>query len=128
MKIATIIVRVLLGLLYVMSSIVVLFNLVKAPEPTGAVKTFMDGMMATKYLLPFIKITELVCGLLLLSGRFVPLATVMIFPVTLNIFFFHIFVAPEGVVTGVIVLAMNLFLAYACRKNYQTLLAAKIAT
>lgn len=86
MKIAIIIVRVLLGLIYVMSSIVVLFNLVKAPEPTGAVKTFMEGMMATKYLLPFIKITELVCGLLLLSGRFVPLATVMIFPVTLNIF------------------------------------------
>lgn len=128
MKIATIIVRVLLGLIYVMSSIVVLFNLVKAPEPTGVVKTFMEGVMATKYLLPFIKITELVCGLLLLSGRFVPLATVMIFPVTINIFFFHLFAAPEGVVTGVVVLAMNLFLAYACRKNYQTLLAAKITT
>jgi len=127
MKIATIIVRILLGLIYVMSSIVVLFNLVKAPEPTGAVKTFMDGMMATKYLLPFIKITELVCGLLLLSGRFVTLATVMIFPVTLNIFFFHVFVAPEGMITGVVVLVMNLFLAYACQKNYQTLLAAKIA-
>ncbi len=128
MKIATIIVRILLGLLYAFSAIVVLFNLVKAPEPTGAVKTFMEGMMATKYLLPFVKITELVCGLLLISGRFVPLATVMIFPVTINIFFFHIFVAPEGVVTGVVVLAMNLFLAYACRKNYEGLLAAKITT
>lgn len=128
MKIATIIVRVLLGLLYAFSAIVVLFNLVKAPEPTGAVKTFMDGMMATKYLLPLVKITELVCGLLLISGRFVPLATVMIFPVTINIFLFHIFVAPEGVVTGVIVLVMNLFLAYACRKNYEGLLTAKITT
>jgi len=127
MKIATIIVRILLGLLYTMSAIVVLFNLVKAPEPTGAVKEFMEGAIATKYLFPFIKITELVCGLLLLSGRFVPLATVMIFPVTLNIFLFHIFTAPEGMITGIVVLAMNLFLAYACRKNYQTLLAAKIA-
>jgi putative oxidoreductase len=128
MKIAIIVVRILLGLLYVMSSIVVLFNLVKAPEPTGATKTFMEGMMATKYLLPFVKITELVCGLLLISGRFVPLATVMIFPITINIFLFHIFVAPEGVITGVVVLAMNLFLAYACRKNYTTLLASRIIT
>lgn len=128
MKIATIIVRILLGLIYVMASIVVLFNLVKAPEPTGATKTFMDGIKATKYLLPFIKLTELTCGLLLLSGRFVPLATVMIFPVTLNIVFFHSFVAPEGLVTAIVLLAANLFLAYACRKNYQTLLAAKIIT
>lgn len=127
MKIAVIIVRVLFGLLYAFSAIVVLFDLVKAPPPTGAVKTFMEGVAATNYLLPFIKITELVCGLLLLSGRFVPLATVMIFPVTLNIFLFHIFVAPEGIITGVVVLAMNLFLAYACRKNYAGLLAPKIA-
>ncbi len=126
MKIAVIIVRILLGLLYTMSAIVVLFNLVKAPEPTGAVKEFMEGAIATKYLFPFIKITELVCGLLLISGRFVPLATVMIFPVTLNIFFYHLFVDPGMV--GVIVLAMNLFLAYACRKNYSTLLASKIIT
>ena len=126
MKIATIIVRVLLGLLYAFSAIVVLFKLGEQPEPTGAVKTFMEGAIATKYLIPFIKITELVCGLLLISGRFVPLATVMIFPVTLNIFFFHIFVAPGAI--GVVVLAMNLFLAYACRKNYEGLLTAKITT
>jgi len=127
MKIATIIVRVLFGLLYAFSAAVVLFGKVETPELTGAVKTFMEGMMASKYLFPFIKITELVCGLLLISGRFVPLATVMIFPITLNIFLFHIFVAPDGVVTGCLMLAANLFLAYGCRKNYEGLLAAKIA-
>ncbi len=126
MKIATIIVRVLLGLLFAASAAVVLFGKVEAPEMTGDVKTFMDGMMASKYLLPFIKITELVCGLLLISGRFVPLATVMIFPVTLNIFFYHAFLQPN--VMSVLILAANLFLAYACRKNYEGLLAAKITT
>lgn len=125
MKIATIIVRVLLGLLFVMSSVVVLFNLVKAPEPTGAVKAFMDGMVATGYLLHLIKITELVCGIAFVVGRFVPLATVVIFPITLNILLFHAFVAPEGLPMAIGIMIANLFLAYSYRQHYVTLVAVK---
>jgi uncharacterized membrane protein YphA (DoxX/SURF4 family) len=125
MKIATIIVRVLLGLMFIMSSIVVLFNLVKAPEPTGATKAFMDGMVATGYLLHLIKLTELVCGIAFVVGRFVPLATVVIFPVTLNILLFHAFVAPEGLPMAIGIMIANLFLAYSYRQHYVTLVAAK---
>jgi uncharacterized membrane protein YphA (DoxX/SURF4 family) len=125
MKIAVIIVRVLMGLMFLFASIVVLFNLVKAPEPKGNVKIFMDGIMATHYLLTFIKVTELVCGIAFLTGRFTPLATVVIFPITLNILLFHAFVAPEGLPTAIALLVGNLFLAFAYRKHYATLLAAK---
>ena len=125
MKIAVIVVRILMGLMFLFASIVVLFNLVKAPEPTGNIKTFMDGIMATHYLLTLIKVTELVCGVAFIIGRFVPLATVIIFPITLNILLFHAFVAPEGLPTAIALLVGNLFLAYAYRKNYVPLLAAK---
>jgi putative oxidoreductase len=128
MKIAVIIVRILMGLMFVFSSIVVLFNLVPQPELKGAVKVFMEGMKASVYLLTLIKVTELVCGLAFLSGRFVPLATVVIFPVTLNILLFHVFVSPEGLPVAIALILANLFLAYACRRNYQGLLAAKIQT
>ena len=102
MKIAAIIVRILMGLMFLFSSIVVLFKIAPQPELTGAVKTFMSGVEASVYLLPLIKITELVCGLAFLMGRFVPLATVMIFPVTLNILLFHIFVDQKGLPVAIL--------------------------
>jgi uncharacterized membrane protein YphA (DoxX/SURF4 family) len=127
MKIATVIVRLLMGFIFLFASIVVLFNLMPHPEMKGNAKLFMDGIMATGYFMPLLKITELVCGLAFVAGRFVPLATVVIFPIVLNILFYHVFVAPEGLPVAMPLVLGNLFLAYDCRKNYRTLLAAKIA-
>ena len=127
MKIAIIIIRILMGLMFLFASIVVLFNLMPHPEMKGNAKLFMDGIMATGYFMTLLKVTELICGLAFVAGRFVPLATVVIFPVTLNILFYHVFVAPEGLPVAIPLMLGNLFLAYACRKNYKTLLAAKIA-
>jgi len=125
MKIAVIIVRTLMGLLFLFASIMVLFQLAPQPELKGGAKLFMEGMAAAAYFIPLLKITELVCGIAFVSGRFVPLATVVIFPITLNIFFYHAFLAPEGLSVAILLLLGNLFLAYAHRKNYVPLVAAK---
>ncbi|HVY69234.1 MAG TPA: DoxX family membrane protein [Verrucomicrobiae bacterium] len=126
MKIAFIIVRILMGLLFLMASIPVLFHL-PMPEPKleGNAKLFMDGITATTYFLPFLKLTEFVCGLAFLAGRFVPLAAVVLFPITLNIFLYHLFVLPSALPMAIAILVANLFLAYACRKHYGPLLQAK---
>ena len=63
MKIAVIIVRVLLGLLFIFSSVVVLFDLVPQPELEGDVKVFNEALAVSIYLIPLIKVTELVCGI-----------------------------------------------------------------
>jgi putative oxidoreductase len=125
MKIAVIIVRVLMGLMFLFASIVVLFNLMPHPEMKGNAKLFMDGIAATVYFMPLLKITELVCGIAFVSGLFVPLATVVIFPIVLNIVFYHAFVAPEGLPVAIALLLGNLFLAFAYRKHYATLVAIK---
>jgi putative oxidoreductase len=127
MKIVIIVVCLLMGLMFLFASIVVLFNLMPQPELKGNAKLFMDGIAATGYFMTLLKVTELVCGVAFVAGRFVPLATVAIFPITLNILFYHAFVAPEGLPVAIPLMLGNLFLAYACRKNYKTLLAAKIA-
>src|SRR5882757_2623445 len=111
MKIAVIIVRILMGLMFLLSAIVVLFKIGPQPELKGNVKLFMDGIIATGYLMTFIKVTELVCGIAFVTGRFVPLAAVMIFPITLNILLFSVFLAPEGLPVGILLLLGNLFLA-----------------
>ena len=125
MKIAIIIVRVLLGALFIFSAAAVLFNLVEQPPLTGAMLKFNDGMIATGYLLKLIKVTELICGIALVVGLFAPLATVVIFPISINIFFVHAFLAPEGMPIAIFVILANLFLAYSYRKHYTSLFLAK---
>jgi putative oxidoreductase len=125
MKIAVIIVRILLGLLYAFSAIMVLFNLAPQPEITGNPKIFMDGLVASGYLLKLLKVTELVCGLALITGLFAPLATVIIFPISLNILCFHLFTAQDNIIMPVIIILANLFLAYAYRERYKPMLAIK---
>ena len=130
MKIATIIVRILMGLMFLFASIMFFlmyyFKVGSMPALQGNPKLFMDGMTATGYFLPLLKITELTCGLAFVSGFFVPLATVVIFPVTLNILFYHSFLDPSGLTVAIPLMAANLFLAYSCRNHYKALLSPKI--
>lgn len=114
-----------MGLMFAFASIVVLFKLVPQPEQTGNVKIFMDGMTASVYLMTTVKVVELVCAIAFLSGRFVPLATVVIFPINLNIFLFHAFLEPQGLPVAILLLLGNLFLAWNYREKYKAMLAAK---
>ncbi|MDB5109681.1 MAG: DoxX protein [Mucilaginibacter sp.] len=125
MKIAAIIIRTLMGLMFLFSSVVVLFKLVPQPVLTGNVKVFMEGVNASVYLMTLIKVTELVCSIALILGRFVPLAAVVLFPIIVNIVCFHAFLEPEGLPIVIALLLGDLFLAYYYRDNYKGLLAAK---
>lgn len=125
MKITVLIVRILMGLMFAFASITVLFKLMPQPEPTGNVKIFMDGMAATVYMMTAIKVIELICSVAFLSGRFVPLATVVIFPINVNILLFHLFMAPEGLPVAVLLMIGNLLLAWYYRDRYKAMLTAK---
>jgi uncharacterized membrane protein YphA (DoxX/SURF4 family) len=125
MKIAAIVVRVLMGLMFAFSAIVVLFKLVPQPELTGEIKTFMDGVNATGYMMTTIKVIELICAAAFLSGRFVPLAAVVIFPININILLFHVTIAPEGLLVAILLMIGNLFLAWYYRQKYKPLFTAK---
>jgi uncharacterized membrane protein YphA (DoxX/SURF4 family) len=121
MKKALIIVRTLMGLLFLFASTTYLFHLITPPEPTGAMKIFSDGIKASVYLMPLVKIVELICGMAFLTGRFVPLASVIIMPNIVNIFFVHLFLGPEGLPLAVFLIAANLFVAYNYREIYKPL-------
>jgi len=89
------------------------------------VKIFNDGIVASVYLMPTVKVFELLCGIAFLSGRFVSLAAVVIFPIILNILMFHIFLMPSGIPLAALLLIGDLFLAYYYRDRYKAMLAAK---
>lgn len=122
MKIAVIVVRTLIGLLFLFASVTYFFNLAPAPpELTGSAKIFMEGIAASVYILPIAKTIELVCSLAFISGRFVAPAVVLIFPIAVNILMIHLLLMPDGLPIALLLFAGILFLAYAYRKNYASL-------
>jgi uncharacterized membrane protein YphA (DoxX/SURF4 family) len=122
MRIAVIIVRVLMGALFLFGSITYLFGLITPPEMAGPMKTFNAGLEASRYLLPTVKVIELLCGLAFVSGWFVPLAAVLIAPIIVNIVGVHAFLAPEGLPLAILLVLANVFIAFHHRDRYRALL------
>lgn len=125
MKIATIIIRTLIGLLFLFTSIGFFLKLFPEPALEGNFKAFQVGIVASSYLIPLAKSIELLCGLSFVLGRYVTLANILIFPVTVNILFINFFLTPEGIPMALFVFLGNLFLIYTHWKNYKGLFVAK---
>lgn len=100
--------RIILGLIYFvfggmgLAMALGLMPMPEAPDMPEAAMGFMKGMMGTGYFFPFLKMTEMFFGLLLLIGIAAPLALVVLAPVTLQIFLFHVFLEPGEMVLPVI--------------------------
>lgn len=105
--------RILLGLVFFVFGLMGLLNLVPPPPdmPEGLM-TFTKGLTASIYFMPFLKLTETICGLLLLAGWFVPLALVILAPIALNIFLVHAFLAPSGLPMAVIIGLLMIYLSF----------------
>jgi uncharacterized membrane protein YphA (DoxX/SURF4 family) len=105
--------RVLLGLVFLFGSVTFFLNLVPPPaDLPERLRTFNEGLMASGYFFNLLKATELVCGLMLVTGFFVPLALVVLAPISVNIFLVHAILAPEGFVLAVIIGILMMYLAF----------------
>ena len=124
MKIAAIIVRTLMGLLFLFASITYFFNLITPPPAEGAMKIFGDGLEASVYIMPTVKVIELICGLAFVSGRFVPLASILIAPIIVNIFLVNTFLDLKGLPVAAFLALANIFIAYVHRGSYKPLFQA----
>jgi uncharacterized membrane protein YphA (DoxX/SURF4 family) len=100
MKIAVLIARILLGLIFVFFGLNAFFNFLHAPMPTGIAGQFIGALYTSHfYVVPFG--FQLIGGLLLLIGRFIPLALVILAPILVNILTFHLTMAP-GILPGLV--------------------------
>jgi uncharacterized membrane protein YphA (DoxX/SURF4 family) len=124
MKIATLVIRILIGILLLFAALSYFLKFGEQPAPVGDMKTVMEGFNATKYLLPLAKAVELICGLSFLTGKFIKLSAVILVPVSLNILLINVFLMPEGTPIAAALLLGNLFLIYRNWDSYKGLLAA----
>jgi putative oxidoreductase len=113
MKIAVLIARILLGLIFVLFGLNGFLNFLHAPMPTGQAGQYM-GVMFGSFYMHFAFLVQLVGGVLLLSGQFIPLALVLLGPVLVNILLFHISFQPAGLPPGLLstVLWFIIFFGY----------------
>jgi hypothetical protein len=95
---------------------------------SGPPANFAGALLATGYMFPLIKGTEVVAGLLLLANRFVPLALALLAPVLVNIVAFHGFLAPAGLALPVVLLVLELYLARSYWDAFSPMLQARNST
>ena len=95
MKIAVLIARILLGLMFLVFGLNGFLNFLHMPMPPGPAGQYM-GVLFMSHYLHVVFLLEIVGGALLLSGQFIPLALVLLGPVIFNILLFHAFLFPAG--------------------------------
>lgn len=119
--------RILLGLIFFVFGLNFFLHFLPQPKdmPAGAM-AFFGALMNTGYMLPLIGGAQVLGGALLLINRLVPLALALLAPVIVNIILFHAFLAPSGLPVAIVVLALELYLAWSYRTVFRPMLAARV--
>jgi len=109
----TLVARLLLGFVFFAGGIAGLLHLAPMPpDLPERMVTFNAGLMASGYFMPFLKATETVCGALLLSGFYVPLALVILAPIVIHITFVNAFLMPSGLPIAIVLIVLTAHLAF----------------
>lgn len=101
--------RLLLGLIFLIFGLNGVLHFFRAAQPTGDAATWFSIMVGHHWM-NFVAIVQLVGGLLLLVGRFVPLALALLAPVIVNILLYHALLWPHGYIPALIVTGLDLIL------------------
>ncbi len=128
MKVATIILRILLGLVFLAFGLNKLHTFFPTgPMPTGPAGEFIGVMVATKYF-AIVGFLEALGGLLLVGNRFVPLGLTILAPIIVNIFLTGLLMDNHGIPMAGAVTAVWLFMFWRYKNNFTPLFEAKART
>jgi uncharacterized membrane protein YphA (DoxX/SURF4 family) len=118
--------RIALGLVFFVFGLNGFLNFIPQPPMPEAAGAFAGALFKTGYFFPMLKGIEVASGLLLLSGRFVPLALAVLAPIVVNIAAFHLVLAPNPVMV-VLLLGLELYLAWSYRDAFAPMLKPRVS-
>lgn len=124
MKKAKLVIRILLGLMLVVFGLNKFLQFMPMPPMPEAAGEFMGALMKSGYIMIVVAIVEVLSGVLLLANKYQPLVLVILFPVLLNAFLFHLFLDIAGIGGAAMAMAMNIFLFVANKESYSELFNA----
>jgi uncharacterized membrane protein YphA (DoxX/SURF4 family) len=124
MKIATLVSRIVLGLILVLAGASGFFIINNPPPaPPGMATTFMNIFFESRWVL-FVDGMEFITGALLLANRYVPLALLASAAIIFNMYVFHITMMPIGVFGPLVLTILWIVVARQHRAVLEPLLAA----
>jgi putative oxidoreductase len=123
MKVATIIVRVLLGLVFVVFGSNAFLHFIPMGTPPQGLAGEYFHAFAESGQVYVIGALQVIAGALLLIGRFVPLGLIILGAIIVNIWLFHIFLAPANFEPAIVVTILELFLVWRYRDAFKGILS-----
>jgi putative oxidoreductase len=125
MKVAALIARLLLGLIFLVFGSNGFLNFLKMPMPGGAAGQFAGVIYLTHYI-QVVWVLQIVCALLLLTGQFVPLALTILGAIIVNIVLFHSLMAPSGLPLASVIVILWLISAWSVRSAFAGIFRQKV--
>lgn len=120
MKVAVLIARILLGLIFLVFGLNGFLHFIPGQLPSGLAGQFLNALVQSHYDL-FVSAVQVAGGVLLLVNRYVPLGLVLLGPVIVNILLFHIFMLPHQVLIAVLVAILWGIVAFYHRRYFASL-------
>ena len=127
MKVASVIARYLLGLMFTVFGLNGFLHFIHQPPPANPLAMQFFVAVSASHFAAFFFALQVLGGLLLLSGFFVPLALTLLAAELYNILAFHLTMAPDSIFPALVacVLWALVFLQY--RNSFNGVLAARPA-
>jgi uncharacterized membrane protein YphA (DoxX/SURF4 family) len=124
-RIGPAIVRILLGLLFLLFGLNGFLNFIPQPKDLPPDIVNVSGALMKAGYMTVVAGTEVIVAVLLITGFFVPLALALLAPIIVGILTFHIAIAPATIAPGIVVAIMELYLTWSYRGAFRPMLRAK---
>ncbi len=125
MKIAALVARYLLGIMFFVFGLNGFLHFIPQPPPTGLALQYFS-VMSGSHIMSVVFLIQLIGGVLLLAGRFVPLALVLLGPVIANILLYHLTMDIKGIPPGLVAFILWLVVFYSVRSAFAGVFAARV--
>lgn len=119
--------RYVLGLIFLIFGLNGFLNFLPQPPLPESALGFLGGLASAGYFFPVLKGTEVISGILLLTGIAAPLALVILAPISIQIFLFHAFLTPglSNLALPLVIVALHITSAIAYWPLYRPLFAKR---
>jgi putative oxidoreductase len=115
---------VLLGLMMINSGLNKIFEYMPPPEFPEEVGNLFNAFMASGWVMPLIAVAEIVGGVLLIPNKTRALGAIVLLPVVLGIFCFHLVQDPSTIAVAIVILAINVWVIVDNKHKYMPMLQA----
>jgi putative oxidoreductase len=125
MRTASVIARLLLGIIFLIFGLNGFLHFLPASPPTGVTAQFVGAIFASGFWVVIFSL-QIIPAVLLLMNRYVPLALTLLGPVIVNIFFVHLFMAPSGMPLALLVTTLWIIVYVGVRSAFAGLFQPRV--